>query len=112
MLKSSIFVIQATDNGWLCTPKYYYIKQSLKAPCVVLQRKIGMNLIVRLQQIPRRDLAGNFNPVPTDPPLLICDRCDDVEAVVVAIMEIQSLEETWALCEACVTELPVGLGLA
>jgi hypothetical protein len=71
-----------------------------------------MNLTVRLQQIPYHDLAGDFYPTRTERPLLICDRCHNVEAIVVAIMEISLIDETWALCGACMSELPVGFGLA
>jgi hypothetical protein len=39
---------------------------------------------------------------------LICDRCHDIEAVVLAIMEVLPLEETRALCGVCVSELPAG----
>jgi hypothetical protein len=67
-----------------------------------------MNLTVRLQQIPRHDLAGTFRSSQTYRPLLVCDRCHDIEAVVVAIMEIPPLEDTWALCGACAAELPAG----
>jgi hypothetical protein len=41
-------------------------------------------------------------------PLLICDRCQNVEEVVVTIMKILPLDETWALCGACARELPSG----
>jgi hypothetical protein len=67
-----------------------------------------MNLTIRLQQISRRDLPGTFSSFQIDRPLLICNRCHDIEEVVIAIMEIPSLEETWALCGACVGELPAG----
>jgi hypothetical protein len=67
-----------------------------------------MNLTVRLQQISRRDLAGTFSSSQFGRRLLICDRCHDIEAVVVAIMEIPPLEDTWALCGACAGELPAG----
>jgi hypothetical protein len=40
--------------------------------------------------------------------LLICDRCHDVEAIVIATMKILPIGETWALCGACTSELPVG----
>jgi hypothetical protein len=45
-------------------------------------------------------------------PLMICDRCHDVEEIVVALMQIQAVEETWALCGSCVGELPAGLKVA
>jgi len=67
-----------------------------------------MNLTIRLRQIPYRPPADNFYTTSTEWPHLICDRCHDVEALVVAIMEVSPLEETWALCGACESELPVG----
>jgi hypothetical protein len=71
-----------------------------------------LNLTVRLQQIPYHDLAGDFSPLRTERPLLICDRCHDVEAIVVAIMQILPLDASWALCGACADELPVGFKIA
>ena len=67
-----------------------------------------MNLTIRLQQLSRRVPADTFGSSPIERLLLICDRCHDIEAVVVAIMEAPPLEETWALCGVCVSELPAG----
>jgi hypothetical protein len=44
--------------------------------------------------------------------LLICDRCQNVEEVVVAIMKIVPLDETLALCGTCTRELPAGFNVA
>jgi hypothetical protein len=43
-------------------------------------------------------------------PLLICDGCQNVD-VVVAIMQILQLEESWALFGACALELPTGFSV-
>jgi hypothetical protein len=45
-------------------------------------------------------------------PMLICERCDNLEEIVVAIMQIVQLDETWALCGPCARELPSGYHLA
>jgi len=41
-------------------------------------------------------------------PELICDRCVDPHAEVVAIMQIDAIEQTFALCGPCTSELPRG----
>jgi hypothetical protein len=43
-------------------------------------------------------------------PILTCDRCHNVDEVVVAIMQIPSIGE-WALCGTCRLELPTGLSV-
>jgi hypothetical protein len=40
--------------------------------------------------------------------MLICDRCQDPDEVVVATMEIPAMEETFTLCGECTRELPRG----
>jgi hypothetical protein len=37
-------------------------------------------------------------------PLLICDRCEDADEIVVTIMQIPALDEAWALCGTCAGE--------
>jgi len=71
-----------------------------------------VNLTVRLQQIPYQDLGGDFCPTFPQRPLLICDRCHDVEEIVVAVMHILPLDGSWALCGSCASELPVGFRVA
>jgi hypothetical protein len=44
-------------------------------------------------------------------PLPICDRCRDVDEIVVAIMQIAELGQTWALCGPCKQKLPKGFHL-
>ena len=51
-------------------------------------------------------------PIKAGAPLWICDRCHDVDEIVVAVMEILPLEERWALCGPCKQELPEGFYLA
>jgi hypothetical protein len=45
-----------------------------------------------------------------DQPLLICDRCEDADEMVVATMHV--LEATFALCGRCARELPTGYRVA
>ena len=40
--------------------------------------------------------------------MLICDRCQDPDEVVVATMEIPAMDETLTLCGGCTRELPRG----
>ena len=40
--------------------------------------------------------------------MLICDRCQDPDEVVVATMEIPAMGETFTLCGDCTRELPRG----
>ena len=40
--------------------------------------------------------------------MLICDRCQDPDEVVVATMEIPAMDETFTLCGGCTRELPRG----
>ena len=67
-----------------------------------------MDITVRLKQVPLRNLAGDGRLTRSDQLLLVCDRCHDIEAIVVAIMQISPIEQTWALCAACEGQLPVG----
>jgi hypothetical protein len=41
-------------------------------------------------------------------PMLICNRCEDPDEVVVSTMEIPAMDETFTLCGSCTTELPRG----
>jgi hypothetical protein len=41
-------------------------------------------------------------------PELICDRCLDPDAIVVATMEISEIDETFTLCGTCARQLPRG----
>jgi len=43
-----------------------------------------------------------------DQTMLICDRCQDPDEVVVATMEIPAMDETFTLCRGCTRELPRG----
>ena len=40
--------------------------------------------------------------------MLICDRCQDPDEVVVATMEIPAMDETFTLCGSCTRALPRG----
>jgi hypothetical protein len=70
-----------------------------------------LNLTVKLTDIRGADLTAAWPPVGMRP-LPICDRCHNLEEIVVATMQVLSLEGTWSLCGTCVRELPVGFNLA
>jgi hypothetical protein len=40
--------------------------------------------------------------------MLICDRCEDPDAVVVSTMEIPAMDGTFTLCGSCTRALPGG----
>ena len=42
---------------------------------------------------------------------LVCDRCHEPEASVVATMRISEMEQEWALCALCLRDLPKGFQL-
>jgi hypothetical protein len=67
----------------------------------------GVNLTVKLTEIPRPAVPAAFRPAVAQP-LAICDRCGDAEEIVIALMEIIALGETWVLCGSCAHELPRG----
>jgi len=76
------------------------------------QAKIGLKLTIKLTDIPNPGLTAAFVCADRAQPLLICDRCQNVEAIVVAVMQILQLDETWALCGTCARELPDGFSVA
>ena len=69
-----------------------------------------MNLTIRLTEIPRT--VPPSDSAITGNSLLVCERCKDVEEVVIAIMQIVQIDETWALCGKCAGELPAGYHVA
>jgi len=66
-----------------------------------------LDLTIKLTDIHGADSTPAL-PSAGAPPLLICDRCRDVEAIVVVTMQIPELEGTWSLCGPCKQELPTG----
>lgn len=64
-------------------------------------------IIIRLHSLHFCDLDNPLNR-----PLMICDRCRNVEEIVVALMQIDAVEDTLALCGSCLGELPTGLKVA
>jgi hypothetical protein len=70
-----------------------------------------MDLTVKVTDI-RRPCLNSVSRAGQAGSLLICDRCHEVDEIVVAIMQILPLEETWALCGPCKQELPQGFYLA
>jgi hypothetical protein len=40
--------------------------------------------------------------------MLICDRCENPDEIVVATMEIPGMDETFTLCGCCTRDLPGG----
>ena len=70
-----------------------------------------MDLTVNVTELSGLDLAsaqfaGSIGP------LLNCARCDDLDEIVVAVMQVLPLEQTWALCGPCLRQLPQGFHLA
>ena len=57
---------------------------------------------------------GSTHALPLAPahPLLICNRCESTDEIVVAIIEIPEIGVTWALCGACKREVPRGFHVA
>jgi hypothetical protein len=69
-----------------------------------------VNLTVRVTEISGFDLASQF--ARSAGPLLNCARCEDLDEIVVAVMQVMPFEQTWALCGPCLRELPKGFHLA
>jgi len=65
-----------------------------------------LSLTVRVADVRRLGLAAAECEARV---LMVCDRCHDVEEIVVAVMEIVQLNQIWALCGICASELPKGL---
>jgi len=70
-----------------------------------------LNLTIKLTDIHYSGLTAASSSVQARP-LLICDRCQDIEEIVVATMQIASLEQTLSLCGGCAYELPIGFNVA
>lgn len=77
----------------------------------VTDQGLRLDLPIRLTDIPRPDLAATLCPTRAQP-LLICDRCQNVDEIVVAIMQILRHDESWTLCGKYARELPVGFSVA
>jgi hypothetical protein len=73
---------------------------------------IRLNLTVKLTEISSRDFTAAAVSPKSAQPLPICDRCHNIEEIVVVTMQIIPLEGTWALCGPCKQELPKGFHLA
>jgi hypothetical protein len=69
-----------------------------------------LNLTIKLTELPR-SAPPSDRAIGTQS-LLICERCQNLDEIVVAIMQIVQLDETWALCGTCARELPTGYHLA
>jgi hypothetical protein len=65
-----------------------------------------LDLIVETQPLTPSVLAALC--AAREQPELICDCCLDPDEIVVATMEIAEIDETFALCGACTTQLPRG----
>lgn len=70
-----------------------------------------MNLTVKLTDVSRSVIMPPEG-CPGSANLLVCDRCHDLDEIVVAIMQIEPIEERWALCGQCMQKLPKGFHLA
>jgi hypothetical protein len=78
---------------------------------VVSNADPGFGLVVKLTNIRLFGLAA-AGPDARSQRLMICDRCHNVEEIVVTLMEVIQLYRTWALCGTCVSELPKGFLVA
>ncbi len=70
-----------------------------------------MNLTVKLTDVHHSDLTLALSSAGIQP-LAICDRCHNVEEIVVATMQILPLDKIWSLCGPCRRALPAGFNLA
>lgn len=68
-----------------------------------------MDLTVEVTEILTRDVIDALCAA-RDQPLLICDRCEDADEIVVATIHV--LEATFALCGRCARDLPTGYRVA
>jgi hypothetical protein len=75
-----------------------------------LASEVELNLTIKLTEVPRS--APPSDCAIAGESLLVCERCQNFEEVVVAIMHIVQLDETWALCGTCARELPTGYHMA
>jgi hypothetical protein len=66
-----------------------------------------LNLIVRITEPLRMTDSGNTPPLF----MLTCERCHNSKEVVVATMRILPFDKSWALCGACLSEMPKGYQL-
>lgn len=71
-----------------------------------------MNLTVKVTDISRSAITPPQSCAGGNAGLLVCDRCHDVDEIVVAVMQIEQLEERWSLCGPCKQKLPTGFHLA
>jgi hypothetical protein len=69
-----------------------------------------LELTVKVTDISPSGATPAMHPASAGP-IRICDRCHNVSEIVVAVMEILALEQTWALCGPCKQELPKGFHL-
>jgi hypothetical protein len=66
-----------------------------------------MDLTIEIIDIAQPELAAAFC-MAREKPELICDRCQDSSELVIAVLEVYELDQSWALCGPCMRELPVG----
>ena len=72
-----------------------------------LPKRYKLNLIVRITEPLRMTDSGNTPSLF----MMTCRRCHNNKKVVVASMRILPLDEYWALCGQCLSELPKGYQL-
>jgi len=73
--------------------------------------RIDLDLTVELTDVRCGDSICCLSPDGARP-LLVCDRCHDIEEIVVAMMRIVQIDEAWALCGPCLREMPTGFKIA
>jgi hypothetical protein len=68
-----------------------------------------MDLVVIVRDIARSEMASGISSVQQE--LLVCDRCHNIDEIVVAIVQALPLKQSWTICGPCEQELPEGFYL-
>jgi hypothetical protein len=68
-----------------------------------------MDLVAIVRDITRSEVPSEISSVQQE--LLVCDRCHNIDEIIVAIFQALPLIQSWALCGACKQELPEGFYL-
>jgi hypothetical protein len=69
-----------------------------------------MDLIVIVRDVARSELASGSSLALEQEPLA-CDRCHNIEEIVVAMVQALPLKKSWAICGPCKQALPEGFYL-
>jgi len=68
-----------------------------------------MDLIVIVREVARSELTSGS--VALEQELVACDRCHNIEEIVVAMVQALPLKQWWAICGPCKQALPDGFYL-